>query len=295
MQKPSIFIASSVEGLPVADAINANLDHDFYCTLWRNGTFRLGSDGLSDLIEKTSAVDFAVFVFTPDDVVLMREQQHVIARDNVVFELGLFIGAIGKDRCYVVKPRGQEMHLPSDVAGVVTADYESDRPDKDIASALNFACTQIKGRVAELGVLSRVKNIQNGKRLIVNSPDYEISNIDLEILANCVSSQVSNPVGSPFDVISRGVDAHEHQISLAVVKLSRMGYIEKILETNNYDGCEYFSYRATEDGLDLFLRNERAYAEMQMNKGAKSQTRTAPIRKAVNSGGFDDMDDDLPF
>lgn len=58
MEKPAVFIASSVEGLVVADAINVNLDHDAHCTIWRNGTFRLGSDGLGDLIRKSSAVDF---------------------------------------------------------------------------------------------------------------------------------------------------------------------------------------------------------------------------------------------
>eukprot|EP01041_Mallomonas_annulata_P031142 gene31142-53399_t len=94
-----------------------------HCTIWRNGTFKLGSDGLGDLIKKSSAVDFAVFVFTPDDITTMRNKEVIVARDNVVFELGLFIGALGKDRCYVVKPRGIEMHLPSDVAGVTTADY----------------------------------------------------------------------------------------------------------------------------------------------------------------------------
>ena len=66
MEKSALFIASSVEGLPIADAINVNLDHDVHCTIWRNGTFKLGSDGLGDLIKKSSAVDFAVFVFTPD-------------------------------------------------------------------------------------------------------------------------------------------------------------------------------------------------------------------------------------
>lgn len=292
MKKPSVFIASSKEGLAVADAINVNLDHDFYCTLWRTGTFRLGSDGLSDLIEKSSAIDFAVFVFTPDDVVKMREKELLIARDNVVFELGLFIGAIGRNRCYVVKPRGLEMHLPSDVAGVVTADYESDRPDGDIASALNFACKQVKDRASELGVLSRVKSLsQISQRVQVNTPEYSISSTDLELLANCVSSQVSSPVGLPFEIISKGINAHEHQISLSAVKLSKLGYIEKTIETDQYEGREYFSYRATEDGLDLFLRNEKVYADLQIAR----QVPPSKVQTRVSAGGFDDMDDDIPF
>lgn len=296
MKKPAVFIASSVEGLSVADAINVNLDHDFYCTLWRNGTFRLGSDGLGNLIEKSSSTDFAVFVFTPDDAVLMREKELLVARDNVVFELGLFIGAIGKDRCYVVKPRGIQMHLPSDVAGVVTADYEPERPDGDIASALNFACKQIKDRISELGVLQRSSNkFHKNERIKVNSPEYSINNIDLELLANCISSQVSNPVGYPFEVISRGLNVHEHQIALAAIKLSRLGYIEKTIETDNFEGREYFAYRATEDGLDLFLKNENVYAELHLARQEKTQKHKPRLQQPISANGFDDMDDDMPF
>ncbi|CAE6846054.1 hypothetical protein R75461_07245 [Paraburkholderia nemoris] len=68
MPKPQVFIASSVEGLPVADAINANLDHDTYPTLWRTGTFRLGSNALDDLVENLiteSGID-----------VLMKNEHH---------------------------------------------------------------------------------------------------------------------------------------------------------------------------------------------------------------------------
>lgn len=156
MNKPSLFIASSVEGLTVADAINLNLDHDTQNTLWRSGTFKLGSNSLNDLTSKSSAVDFAVFVFTPDDLATIRKKEEYIARDNVVFELGLFIGSLGRDRCYVVKPRGIEMHLPSDLLGITTADYVPNRTDGDMASALNAACKQIKDRVHELGPIRRL-------------------------------------------------------------------------------------------------------------------------------------------
>ena len=155
MTKPALFIASSVEGLAVADAINENLDHDVHCTLWRAGTFKLSSQTIDDLVKKSSTVDFAVFVFTPDDLVTIREKEHVTARDNVIFELGLFIGAIGKERCYIVKPRGVEMHLPSDLLGMNAADYAIDRPDGDVSSALNLACKLIKDRIKEKGPVDR--------------------------------------------------------------------------------------------------------------------------------------------
>jgi len=117
-RKPRMFIGSSVEGLSVGDAINLNLDHEIEVTLWRTGAFDIASTALDSLVKRSTAVDFALFVFSPDDLVTIRSQQHVVVRDNVLFELGLFIGALGKDRCFIVKPRNVELHLPTDLLGV---------------------------------------------------------------------------------------------------------------------------------------------------------------------------------
>lgn len=298
MEKSTLFIASSVEGLPIADAINVNLDHDVHCTIWRNGTFKLGSDGLGDLIKKSSAVDFAVFVFTPDDITTMRNKEVIVARDNVVFELGLFIGALGKDRCYVVKPRGIEMHLPSDVAGVTTADYVADRPDGDIASALNPACAQIKARIKELGSLSRLASAAGlgGVQHIPNPPEYKLSSVDLEFLAQCVRSHVAFPNGLSFHWISSQIHSEDYRISLAAVKLTRLGYIEKSVEMDETHD-HFFAYRATEDGLDVFLKHEDRYSELSEEEAEarRLQVRHSSRGTRGASKGFDDMDDDIKF
>ncbi len=303
MEKPALFIASSVEGLSVANAINENLDRDVHCTIWQHGTFKLGSDGLGDLIRKSSAVDFAVFAFTPDDVTTMRHKEVAVARDNVVFELGLFIGAIGKERCYVIKPRNVDMHLPSDLAGVTTADYYTDRPDGDLGSALNVACTQVRRRIKELGTLPRTLGEEGRKpgQHMSNPPDYKLNGVDLEFLAQCVQSHVAYPTGLAYGLISGRINQPEYSISLAAVKLTRLGYIEKAIEEDDRDGGQYFAYRATEDGLDVFLKNEGEYAELRLDALARNRTaRRAPPPPRVappstRSGGFDDMDKDIPF
>lgn len=304
MEKPALFIASSVEGLSVADSINENLDRDVHCTIWRHGTFKLGSDGLGDLITKASAVDFAVFVFTPDDITTMRHKELAVARDNVVFELGLFIGALGKDRCYVIKPRDVEMHLPSDLAGVTTADYVADRPDGDLASALNVACTQVKRRIRELGRLPKALGAETrspGQHLS-NPPDYKLSGVDLEFLAQCVQSHVAYPIGMGYHRIRNEINEAEYLISLAAVKLDRLGYIEKAIETDERDDSQYFAYRATNDGLDAFLKHESEYTlrreEIIAQRSRTVRRAPSPPRSyptAPTSSGFDDMDEDIPF
>ena len=291
MTKPALFIASSVEGLHVADAINENLDHDVHCTVWRMGTFKLSSQTIDDLVKKSSTVDFAVFIFTPDDLTTIREKQHATARDNVIFELGLFIGAIGKERCYVVKPRGVEMHLPSDLLGMNTADYVADRPDGDISSALNVACKQIKDRIKEKGVIDRSPfSKQTGPaRHVANPPDFKLQDNDLRFLAVCVKSTISNVVGIPFHQIANQMQSPDPMLALSAIKLSKLGYIEK---TNASDdqGWEYFAFSATEDGTDAFLKHENRIIELSAPPPLRGKGKT-PSR----STGFDDMDDDIPF
>ena len=127
MRKPRLFIASSAESLPIAEAVNVNLDHDFEVTIWKNGTFKLSSSTIDDLVEKSSTVDFALFIFAPDDITSIRSRKEHVVRDNVIFEMGLFVGAIGKSRSFILKPRNVEMHLPTDLLGVTPADYEATR------------------------------------------------------------------------------------------------------------------------------------------------------------------------
>lgn len=71
LRKPRLFIASSKESLDVAEAVNANIDYDFEVTIWKNGTFQLSSNTIDDLVKKSSTVDFALFIFTPDDISLI--------------------------------------------------------------------------------------------------------------------------------------------------------------------------------------------------------------------------------
>ncbi|MDC3188809.1 nucleotide-binding protein [Pseudoalteromonas elyakovii] len=258
MRKPRIFIASSVESLDVAEAVNVNLDHEFEVTLWKNGTFKLSSSVIDDLVEKSSFVDFALFIFAPNDIATIRSRSEHVVRDNVIFEMGLFVGAIGKSRSFILKPRDAEMHLPTDLLGVTPADYDARRSDSDLVSATNRACTLIKSEVERLGLINH-ESLSESKKIIANPTNYELKEQDYKYLAACLQSHTADPVGLPFYRISNNFSGvNDAALQLSLIKLERMGYLSKTIETDENDGYDFYAYSITEMGIDTLLQNEDA-------------------------------------
>ena len=93
--------------------------------------------------EDYSDVGGAVCLFTADDVgrSSSADSDNPRARQNVVFETGYFIGALGRDHIVILADHGVEM--PSDLSGVVrtnTANWEVDllRELKAMGYAIDF-------------------------------------------------------------------------------------------------------------------------------------------------------------
>jgi predicted nucleotide-binding protein len=103
--KPRIFIGSSVEGKPIADAIQSNFAHEAYPTVWHQNIFLPSSYSLDSLLNAVAKHDFGILVFSPDDVLKIRDKTWVTPRGNVIFEAALFIGKHGRDRCFLIQPR----------------------------------------------------------------------------------------------------------------------------------------------------------------------------------------------
>lgn len=49
--------------------------------------------------------DFALAIAQPDDVVRSRKKMQPTLRDNVLFELGLFMGKLTRHRAILIHPR----------------------------------------------------------------------------------------------------------------------------------------------------------------------------------------------
>ncbi|SEO65660.1 Predicted nucleotide-binding protein containing TIR-like domain-containing protein [Pseudomonas sp. NFACC39-1] len=283
MRKPRIFLASSVEGLDVANAINESLDYDAEIVHWKDG-FSLSSYTIDSLMEKSRTVDFAIFVFTPDDVSTIREQSHLVVRDNVLFELGLFIGSLTKERCFIIKPRGINLHFPTDLLGLTPADFEGNRSDNDLTQAVNAPCNKVKKEIVRLGLASEDVAIIKA-RTKKTGFDYKIGTTELRLLLEVFEKGLHNVEGVVSSELFNGSNPNEFY-SIAIVKLERLGLIEKSICNDNM--YEYYTYSVTPDGLDYILANEVE---------VKAAKKPEPTKKDINPSAkdFDAFDDDIPF
>ncbi len=153
--RPTVFIGSSAEGLAIANAIQVNLDYACEVVIWSQGVFGLGGGTLETLVNKLDTFDFAILVVTPDDMVESREKKQAAPRDNVLLELGMFLGALGRERTFFVHDRTKDIKLPSDLAGVTPATYQL-HADGNYQAALGAATTLIQNAINAAGRRTRV-------------------------------------------------------------------------------------------------------------------------------------------
>lgn len=115
---PKVFIGSSSEGLTIAMRIAKKIKiTDVEVNLWNKDVFGPSESNIEALVEQAKCCDFAILVLSPDDWVKSRGTRKTAPRDNVIFELGLFMGAIGRSRTYLLTTENT-MKLPSDLDGI---------------------------------------------------------------------------------------------------------------------------------------------------------------------------------
>lgn len=149
---PRIFVGSSTESERLAEALALALSAGAETTKWR-AIFKLSESTLGSLIKNLPKFDFGVFVLSPDDLLTMRDKRQRVPRDNVIFELGMFFGHLGRERTFMLVPRGaHKLHLPTDLLGITYAIYDPPSDKCSYKKSVEKASEQILEQVAVTGV-----------------------------------------------------------------------------------------------------------------------------------------------
>jgi CRP/FNR family transcriptional regulator, cyclic AMP receptor protein len=152
-EEVKVFIISSAEALPVAQIIQSALAHDALVTLWTDGVFRATSYAIEALENAVDDTDFAIAVAHSDDLTLFRGIEWPTPRDNVVFELGLFMGRLGRKRAILMEPREDKLKLPSDLSGITTIPY-SYEAGRNAKARMAPACNALRDHIKEWGTFN---------------------------------------------------------------------------------------------------------------------------------------------
>jgi len=152
-----VFIGSSSEGKEFARELQAELKDVCLPTLWDQGVF--GGGGLRGTLEELSDSldqwDFAVLVATPDDFVESRGDRKEAARDNVLLELGLFCGHLGRERVFLLAPTASGIRFPSDLAGVSHLVFEFAVKPAERRASMGPPATTLRNSIRKLGPRER--------------------------------------------------------------------------------------------------------------------------------------------
>ena len=126
---PSIFIGSSSEFIHVAKELEARLKAELGVNVrvWDDpSVFRLGQNNMDSILTAPHFFDYSILILGPDDLVTSRGKRTNAPRDNVIFELGFFLGSQGRKRAFAIvlerpakagKKKVARIRIPSDLAG----------------------------------------------------------------------------------------------------------------------------------------------------------------------------------
>ena len=228
--------------MDVAYALQEGLERDLECTVWSQGVFQISRTAMHSLVGQLKAADFGIFVFAPDDIAQIRNTRRSTVRDNVIFELGLFAGKLGIERCFVVVPReSEELRLPSDLLGLVPATYESHRQDGNLVAALGPVCSAIRRALAQLGATSVNKTSE--------ITDEKVQETLISDPIDCVALIQSWMGKRPMDENTRAMRFSDVDRELNLSPGSTEKYIEQ--------AAAHWDYVVDKRGKDIILFKDR--------------------------------------
>jgi hypothetical protein len=156
MNKPRIFLGSSGKQEKLLQALTRGLEDVAHIDPWTT-SFNPGTTTLERLVELAHEVDFAAFAFARDDWTTVglatassAGSGQASPRDNVVFEAGLFGGALGMRRTFILHASGSK--LPTDLLGLTAIRY-----GEPTATEMKAVCEKLRKAIEHEGRVARVE------------------------------------------------------------------------------------------------------------------------------------------
>jgi len=277
--KPTVFIGSSTEGSRVAQEILFKLRNYAESTIWEDGVFNPGAGTLETLVDLLDKFDFAIFVLSPDDTIEVRGRSYASPRDNVLFELGLFMGSLGRRRTFIVHAAGVDLKLPSDLAGITTSPYAI-REDNNLAAALSTTCTPILRAIESLGVREsrRTVDLWSPERLhSYKCPESEKSARDQGTFLECANKSTFAKY-----LVLRGLDILSEHGEIADVCRNAGPLLEIKLLMVDFETMSEHKFQEIRETMDLNW-GENANLETE-RKIARERLAHARKLSALRSG-----------
>ncbi len=151
-KRPLVFVICATEALPIAQAIQFSFEHDEAdFRIWSDEVFRASQYPIEALEAVMDEADFAIAIASPEDITNVRGSSVKQPRDNVLVELGMAIGKLGRRRSMILIPRDETVQLPSDFKGLTPIAYQ-DGDAARLSQLLGPACHQIRAVIRENGV-----------------------------------------------------------------------------------------------------------------------------------------------
>lgn len=147
---PVLFAGCAIEDLPYAEAVQQRLERHAEVEIWNEGSFVPSGNALQSLLASGRRVDFALLIASSLDTLSTRGESWNVMRDNVLFELGIFLGALGPERTFLLINRALSPHIPTDLGGVTPLTFDSRKLNPQ--SVVGAACTDIQKAISTHGL-----------------------------------------------------------------------------------------------------------------------------------------------
>jgi len=194
--KPKMFVGcASEKGRLIAEKFISALDKTGKVTAvgwWEATDFRPMHSTLEGLLQAVDRFDFGLFILTPDDLTKSRGKSQPTIRDNVLFELGMFLGRLGPKRAFAVLQTAAHasnpVKTPSDLLGIYIPWFKNPQAPEEQNKEVRKALEQIVSVVDEEGFkppgLRPLKNydIYRKEKSFGMTVSADIINANLELL-----------------------------------------------------------------------------------------------------------------